>query len=306
MGGWMIKSWLFFPFVAEEEEEDAFVVATGGIETTDGDYKIHTFIESGTLTINTAGEIEYLVVAGGGSGGGCDANNSYAGGGGGAGGYCAGTLTLTLGVKTVTIGAGGTGANSSTDDGEDSVFDSITAIKGGGGARGAGTPYPAVNGNDGGSGGASTNGGIAGNGEVGPPRQGYNGGTSGTATGASDGGGGSAQVGQDYSGTTGGAGGAGTSNSISGSPVTYAVGGNGGSYSSHADGTSGTTNRGNGGKGANGGGTGTAKKGGDGGSGIVIIRYKFRSTEGQWMYFDFNPFAVAFNDDEFLITEVFS
>ena len=46
------------------------VVATGGTETTDGDYKIHTFTGPGTFTVTDAGEdglVDYLVVAGVGS-----------------------------------------------------------------------------------------------------------------------------------------------------------------------------------------------------------------------------------------------
>ena len=66
----------------------AFVTATGGTETTCGDYKIHTFTGPGTFTVTCAGNaagsdtVDYLVVAGGGGGGGIGH-----GGGGGAGGF---------------------------------------------------------------------------------------------------------------------------------------------------------------------------------------------------------------------------
>jgi len=64
-----------------------------------------------------------------------------------------------------------------------------------------------------------------------------------------------------------GLGGAGRANSISGSSVTYAVGGDG-VASTPTNGAAGTTNRGNGGAGG-----GTSVAGGAGGSGVVIIRY---------------------------------
>ena len=49
----------------------AYVAATGGTETTSGDYKIHTFTSSGTFTVSDAGgasgsnSVDYLVIAGG-------------------------------------------------------------------------------------------------------------------------------------------------------------------------------------------------------------------------------------------------
>src|ERR1035437_441391 len=57
--------------------------ATGGNSTIiDGSgYRIHTFTSSGTLTVNTMGNVQVLVVAGGGGGG-----SSSFGGGGRAGG----------------------------------------------------------------------------------------------------------------------------------------------------------------------------------------------------------------------------
>jgi hypothetical protein len=52
-----------------------FVTATGGTESTSGDFKIHTFTGPGTFTVNTTGGTpanniaDYLVVAGGGGSG---------------------------------------------------------------------------------------------------------------------------------------------------------------------------------------------------------------------------------------------
>jgi hypothetical protein len=63
--------------------------------------------------------------------------------------------------------------------------------------------------------------------------------------------------------------GAGLANSISGSSVTYAIGGAGALNGYSTVGPAGTANRGIGGSGGNGG----LAAGGSGGSGIVIIRY---------------------------------
>ena len=66
---------------------NAFIAATGGTETTCGDFKIHTFTGPGTFTVTNAGlsagsnTVDYLVVAGGGAGA-----STYRSGGGGAGG----------------------------------------------------------------------------------------------------------------------------------------------------------------------------------------------------------------------------
>ena len=68
---------------------DPFLRATGGTETTSGNYKIHTFTGPGTFTVSkiscVAAEntVSYLVVAGG--GGGANAASNGAGGGGGGG-----------------------------------------------------------------------------------------------------------------------------------------------------------------------------------------------------------------------------
>jgi lysozyme family protein len=60
----------------------------------------------------------------------------YNGGGAGAGGVRTGTQSVTVGSPlTVTVGAGGSGAGFATgSDGANSVFSTITALKGGGGS----------------------------------------------------------------------------------------------------------------------------------------------------------------------------
>ena len=63
-----------------------FIVATGGTETTCGDFKIHTFTGPGTFTVSGVSSVAarntvgYMVVAGGGGGGG-GSNGSVFGGG---------------------------------------------------------------------------------------------------------------------------------------------------------------------------------------------------------------------------------
>ena len=71
-----------------------FVTASGGTETTDGDFKVHTFNSSGTFTVNQAGNpagsttVDYMVIGGGGGGGfnGRFGNAEHSAGGG-AGGF---------------------------------------------------------------------------------------------------------------------------------------------------------------------------------------------------------------------------
>lgn len=260
----------------------AVTIATGGTVTTSGAYTIHTFTSSGTFTINYPVAVEYLVVAGGGGGGG------VIGGGGGGGGVRTGTLTMTAGAKTVTIGAGGAGGRGWNnypqrgDQGGNSVFDSITATGGGGGsAHGGADTRPATTGGSGGGGGAAGTAGAAGT--VG---QGYAGGAGSGDDGG--GGGGAAAAGTDY-----GNGGIGVYSSISGTGTRYGGGGGGGgrngvgsagtggtggggngslvdSYKGAIDGTA-NTGGGGGGAGHDGGGSGYV--GGNGGSGIVIVRY---------------------------------
>jgi len=76
-------------------------VATGGTITTVGDYKVHSFLSSGTFQVTYVGTsagatlIEWLVIAGGGGGGG-----GYQSGGGGAGGY---RRSISISGETVVV-----------------------------------------------------------------------------------------------------------------------------------------------------------------------------------------------------------
>jgi hypothetical protein len=230
-----------------------FICASGGTETTCGDYKIHTFTGPGTLTINNEGTpagsttVDYLVVAGGGGGGG--ENNTTGSGGGGAGGYressgaasgcysrsplgaCVSALPISFTSYPITVGSGGAGGSQGVAeagaDGSNSIFSTIISTGGGGGAGDNGFA-----GNSGGSGGGGKQGGTAGAGNTPPvsPAQGFNGGSSisGPPASGGGGGGGATAVGANGPPDGGGNGGNGATSSINGSPTTRAGGGGGG------------------------------------------------------------------------------
>ncbi|MHA1400148.1 MAG: LamG domain-containing protein [Candidatus Heimdallarchaeaceae archaeon] len=266
--------------------------ATGGDISYDGDDIIHTFNSGGTFTPDQSLSVDYIVVAGGGSGG-SEGVASRGSGGGGAGGYRPGTSHSVTAINyTITVGNGGTAPTGDNvgDDGDDSVFDSITSTGGGGGGQ------RITDGRDGGSGGGANDqrsGGAAL--PVTSPVQGYAG-QSHTNFGGGSGGGGASETPTAGSGSDGGDGGDGISNSISGTATYYSGGGGGGAYSTGASSSGGLGGGGNGGgdnhatepqdgtanTGGGGGGaydsTGT---GGDGGSGIVIIRYEHQSPTSQ-------------------------
>src|SRR6056300_2050815 len=151
------KGWLYW----EEHNVGSllkanFTEATGGTITTSGDYKIHSFTGDGCFVVSTLGNspvvptggpsnVDYLVVAGGGAGG----NNPGQGGtgGGGAGGHrttfpspgCnAGAFPISVTTYPITVGAGGAEPISPIgegNNGNDSIFSSITSSGGGKGSR---------------------------------------------------------------------------------------------------------------------------------------------------------------------------
>jgi len=223
----------------------AYANATGGTITTSDNYRIHTFTSNGTLSVSSAGDIEYLVVAGGGGGGQTLYGNS--GSGGGAGGYRTGNTSIGSGSYDVVVGAGG----GVEQKGSNSSFNGITSTGGGRGYN-----YQGGGGN-GGSGGGGSVGQPGGSGNEGgyTPVEGYSGG-SGTNPNNGAGGGGAGGPGGSPGVTIGGPG-----RSFYG--TTYAVGGNGTGYG--ATGSAGGSNTGTGG------GTGAV-----GGSGIVIVRYRYQ------------------------------
>jgi len=222
----------------------------------------------------------------------------------------AGPITVTASPYPITVGGGGAAQTSGCtqgNSGSNSIFSTITSA-GGGGAGAYNVSAPVAAGISGGSGGGAGNipgGAPGGAGNTPPvsPSQGNNGGATGNPycnpyTGG--GGGGATAAGSGGAGGIGscdGCGGAGAITSISGTPTAYAGGGGGGGYANplassttadSGDGglggggkgsygptaaVSGTTNTGGGGGGASG---PSAATSGAGGSGIVIIRYKYQ------------------------------
>ena len=276
-----------------------FISATGGTETTCGDFKIHTFTGPGNFQVTAGGSpsgsstLEYIVVAGGGGGGG-----GY-GGGGGAGGFrfaspslapltypgkplaAPAGLTATVNTFPITIGAGGTGSNGAPNQdgtqGSASIFSSITSA--GGGAGGMVNPVNSLKGGSGGGGsvsgpgGAQTCGGAGNTPPVSPP-QGQNGGDGFCGGCYGQGGGGGAIVaGTNGTGPAGGAGGNGagiptafgSNGQPSGSYRYYAGGGGGGRYGPSGNGSGG----GAGGLGGGSGSCGSAGGGSNCGSGTA-------------------------------------
>jgi hypothetical protein len=274
--------------------------ATGGYVYEDSTYWYHAFPFSSTFVPNQSLTADILQVAGGGGAG------TYRSGGGGAGGLLAFTSqSLSATGYSVTVGAGGAGGTSSTGtNGVNSQFASLTASVGGGGGGSGNGPGTGANGGSGG-GGTGFYGDKAG-GSASPSGQGNAGGTGSDAYPyPSGGGGGAGAAGGTYSGSIAGNGGIGVTSSFInaiGAATTYgefssgnyyfAGGGGGGVYVT--EGTPGTGGKGGGGAGAQanatitvpgiastgGGGGGSASataggsdRGGNGGSGFVVVRY---------------------------------
>jgi len=301
------KGWQDIHDSTSDVTGETFISATGGTITTSGNFKIHTFTSGATFCVSSLSnipannEVSYLVVAGGGGSG---------GGGGGAGGFResesgvdsytasplegSSNLTVTAQAYPITVGAGGAAKAGSPypgagNDGTNSVFSTITSA-GGGGSGAFETP-----GNNGGSGAGGSSGGTktGGTGNTPPvsPPQGNNGGSTSGSGGADAGGGGASAVGGNMSSPPyqAGAGGAGVTTEITASPVAYSGGGGGSSDSAGLAGAGGTGGGGTGkspnqpgenGTANTGGGAGGATRasgsGKTGGSGIVVIRYKFQ------------------------------
>jgi hypothetical protein len=231
--------------------------------------------------------VDYVVVGGGGGGG------FSTGGGGGGGQVKMGSVSLSGGTFSVTIGNGGTGATSgsSSSNGQTTTLSlptPIISIGGGGGGSGTAGASGAANGGGGGvpskSGGTAVSGGFAGGG-------GGNGLANASGRGAGGGGGAGGQGEDGYDGSDGGIG---LSSSITGTLRYFGGGGGGGFWWSGANSAQWTGNGGNGGggrggknlsplaesgaanTGGGGGGSGTSGETStvrNGGSGIVIVRY---------------------------------
>lgn len=289
------------------------ISATGGTvsDVTIGgeEYRIHAFESTGTSTFEvvstgtTDGEVDVLIVAGGGAG------TTNGGGGGGAGGLIFSAETVGVGSFTIDVGDGGDGSvgagnNSSySDPGDDSTAFGLTALGGGTGSAVTSAGSSVVDGGSGGGGARfdsssefgiglqpnSTDGGF-----------GNDGGRNFTGNAAAAGGGGAGQGGDDSTNNSSGDGGDGLDYSDKfgtsfGENGVFAGGGGGAGYFGGGwNGNIGFGGLGGGGDGrqsdpnttgmnaingtGGGGGGGVydegGYRGGDGGSGIVLIRYK--------------------------------
>jgi hypothetical protein len=281
------------------------VSATGGVVSDVSvrgvPHKVHTFATVGNtnFVVANSGTVEYLIVAGGGGGG------FQVGGGGGAGGLLQGKAEVTAQTYTITVGGGGDGAlpnnTRSTNGGNSSAF-GLTAIGGGAGASHIAT-LPALSGGSGGGGSGNSNSQNA-PGAAGTSNQGFGGGTGFAGSWSGGGGGGAREVGQSATSVlsgTGGKGGDGVSSIITGTrqyyagggggswnnqrtEASYSVGGAGGGARGLADngdqygvtaGENGAANTGGGGGGVRDfyNGSSLYSRAGNGGSGVVIVRY---------------------------------
>jgi len=287
-----------------------FIVASGGTETTDGDYKIHTFTASGCFVVSSAGTptccggdgsyVDYLVVAsggngsdgGGGGGGTRSVNRTYCQASNSAGSTPTSGILVSEGTYPIVVGS------PSGTRGGPSSFGGISTSGGGegGGSNGGHGAFP---GGSGGGGGHRAGSGAGNIGGYSPPEGQNGGGPIGTAIhnnygGA--GGGGLTGAGQAASGAhlgAGGVGGNGGTFNINGTSTIYAAGGagtpqinqpgiDGGGPNPATSGAGGINNpgsaRGLDGRGSGGAGSSQNYPQGpsptQGGAGTVIIRYK--------------------------------
>ena len=307
------KGWSLINDDETKQTGASFIAASGGTVTTCGNFKIHTFTGPGTFTVSSVGNcagsntVSYVVVAGGGGGGtGCSH-----GAGAGAGGYreskassdsyTASPLNATSGPTynlpvsaspgsySIVVGGGGAGATSPSPkfgaSGGTSSFSTITSA--GGGSGGGWNTSSGVNGGSGSGSACGPNTGNVGAGNTPPvtPPQGNPGGAA--APCRMGGGGGAGEAGNTDGQGHGGdgvsseisaaavtrAGGGGGAGSNPGSPVVGGDGGGGfGAGPCSSTGGSATVNTGGGG----GGSYNPGQTAGSGGSGIVIIRYRYQ------------------------------
>lgn len=287
------------------KDAGSIMAATGGSVSDVGNFRIHQFNNTGSdsFTVTNPGTCDILVVGAGGGGGGVIGG----GGGGGAFIYLPG-VELDTGTYIVTVGTGGLGGNGWNapkqygDSGTDSSFADFVAKGGGGGAPhgGNGGAWSTSSGGCGGGGASwagSQFGGIgSANGQKyygGAKGPGCPGGSCFSNFGghAGAGGGGAKTKGKDVTANyRSSPGGDGFYSTISGTAVAYAGGGGGGNRSpgtaglagigGAGNGTGTTTTAGDGAANTGGGGGGGgyngssgSRIGGNGGPGVVIVRY---------------------------------
>jgi hypothetical protein len=285
--------------------------ASGGNIDNDGTYWYHTFLTTGAFVPATGLTCDVLVIAGGGGGGSRFGGGGGAGGllAFTSQSLTTTSYTCTVGAG----GAGGAASTSGANDGaqgSNSVFGALTAAVGGGYGSKGNSSGTLTGGTGGSGGGAGSNTTTVSNGGSATSGQGNAGGNSAAdASSPSGGGGGAGAVGSNATASTPGNGGSGVNTYSSWATATstgvsgyYAGGGGGARYTSTTSGsggaggagaggtsgatnpwagtagTAGTSNTGSGGGGGAQSGVDTspsyqALAGGNGGSGIIIIRY---------------------------------
>jgi len=286
-------------------DDTGTVSASGGTKYNFGNYTIHKFKSSTSFVVRNVSEgktMEVLLVGGGGGGGAADGNCSN--GGGGAGGVIyLPSVEMTEGTYPVVIGSGGSGYQNTDrqgDTGGNTTFYGYTALGGGGGgAGGAVDGGRGLNGGSGGGGGHPYSGprstGLQPSSASGGFGSGGGAGNNSSPQWGGGGGGGAGEQGVDGTANVGGKGGDGLVYDIDGVPQYYGGGGagalcrndgliiggkggggNSGSYNL-VNYSSGQGFDGGNGYGGGGGGAGYNNsyraKAGDGGDGIVILRY---------------------------------
>jgi len=257
-----------------------------------GNYKVALFKNPGTFCVSAIGsfnaKVDYMVIGGGGGAG------YHYGGGGGGGGFreskCATvsgcwtasplatptSITVTASPYPIVVGAGGASKRCyAAGPGVIGNASSALGIPSAGGGYGGGANPPSADGGAGGSGGGAggtASGGTGGAGNtppVSPPQGNVGGGSSGTNEGTGGGGAGTGVV-------CGKLGGDGVTNSITGALVARAGGGTAGPSPGSEPTPPGGTAYGLGGAANTGAGAGGDSTLYNGGSGVVIIRYRFQ------------------------------
>jgi len=262
-------------------------ISTSTISGTE--YRIHTFTSSGNFVTTNSGTLDMLIVGGGGGGG-----NYLGGGGGGGAALLVQSRDVTAATYAVSVGDGGSGATSNTDNGNQgtgSYFGSdyastyLFARPGGGGAGhgdgqattdgtyAVGTAAVTISGTGNGGGGASA-GASAGVGydptdrSVSAPSgetwtlYSNNAGGNGDSGGNHSSGGGGGAGGAGANGTASGNGGVGQQINIDGNNYYWGGGGGGGGINRVSSGS-------NGGLGGGGGGSNQSGGSGDGGGSAI-------------------------------------
>ena len=320
-----------------------FIQTIGSLTYSDGSYIYEVFPDDGSMSVPRTLTVDLLLVGGGGGGGTSPSGNSS--GGGGAGALISKTeYSLSAGDYIISVGQGGLPLTDGSDTKLENTANNPFSLVATGG--GSGSPTYSADGRPGGSGGGGGGynrvGGLADNPDYGNP-----GGRAypGSNSGYSGGGGGAGGVGGNGKGNGSGDGGIGVAIPwLTGLPSAvgtfgptpgrwFAGGGGGGKYGSVvAKGGAGGGGQGypwptaeaaqsNGqpgtGGGGGGGGTGASDYGGNGGSGVVIVRYPIEralslsaiasvNLSGQsatWTDSDGNKNAIWINPGSFEITD---